>query len=131
MNTTPPGTSPIPYVLGNNNLYLQDGNFSSSIGIDAFESSSISNGIYSGFSMTPMDTTNLINQVTTFPVNITQLPTPSSIGVNGCWNFGDALIGSGQATIYVLDTIDNSSQQPYRYRRPYNIEINFKGYQFQ
>ena len=135
LSTPPSGTSPSPFVLGNNNLIIFDSNISSSIGIDAFESTSgISNGLHStsGYSLTPMDTTSLISSVGfTFPINITQLSTPSSIGSNGCWNFGDALIGSGQATIYVLDTIDNSSQQPYRYRRPYNIEINFKGYQFQ
>jgi hypothetical protein len=121
--------------LGLNNFRLYD--YSSSaesfIGVDCYPyNSSTTNGL-NKFSLVPKDTSQY-SDFDKFPINITQYPTPhsSSNYSNNCYNYtvGDPIIGSGSSTIYVLDTVDNSLpyNQRYRYRRPYNIEIDFKLY---
>ena len=64
-----------------------------------------------------------------FPINITQLPTSSSIVdyASGTVDIGSPIIGSGSETIYVLDSVVGTT---YSYARAYNIEISFKIYPY-
>lgn len=118
--------------LGINDFRLGEGGPESFIGVDCYSyNSSTTNGLRH-FSLVPLDTSQYYYDK--FPINITQYPTPhsSSNYSNNCYNYtvGDPIIGSGSSTIYVLDTVDNSLpyNKRYRYRRPYNIEIDFKLY---
>ena len=77
----------------------------------------------------PLDTNYSHYGNSDFPINITQLPTSSSIVdyASGTVDIGSPIIGSGSETIYVLDSVVGTT---YSYTRAYNIEISFKIYPY-
>ena len=122
--------------LGLNDYSLIDeySTYNSLIGILSYQvhNKGSVNGLnpYANFSLFPIDTMSSCVS-SKFPLNITQYPTPHTSTNNTCWDIGDPMIGSGSATIYVLDTIiEQTVPYTYRYNRPYHIEIDFKLYQF-
>ena len=122
--------------LGINYMQLTENHdaYSSSIGVTG-EANALSlgtNGIYNGFLNYPIDTNTYINNVRTFPINITQLSSSTnSNSTPGSYDIGNPLIGSGAATIYVLTSTTYPTTSPFTwsYTTAYNIEINFKLYQ--
>ena len=121
--------------LGMNNFDLREtaDYYESFIGVESFgwPSATYTNGLSltNSFFLSPTDTNFAVSNNFEFPINITQLPTTSYYDLtNGDVNIGSPIEGSGSNTIYVLDSTNPVSQSPYRYIRPYNIEINFKLY---
>ena len=121
--------------LGMNNFDLRETAdfYESFIGVESFgwPTATYTNGLSltSSFFLSPTDTNFAVSNNFEFPINITQLPIASYYDLtNGDVNIGSPIEGSGSNTIYVLDSTNPVSQSPYRYIRPYNIEINFKLY---
>ena len=123
--------------LGVNNLDLAEisgGADESFIGIYQFDyPGGHANALYvsgGSFYLSSLDTNySGVNGSKSFPINITQLPTSSSINnmTTGGVDIGSPIIGSGSETIYVLDSIVGNT---YSYTRAYNIEISFKIYPY-
>ena len=117
--------------LGNNYFSLSESADvnESFIGVNQFDVSGISNALSGSrsFYFTSLDTNYNHYGNSDFPINITQLPTSSSIVdySTGAVDIGLPILGSGSETIYVLDSIVGTT---YSYSRAYDIEISFKLY---
>ena len=120
--------------LGNNYFSLSESADinESFIGVDQFDFPGVSANALAAdqsFYFYSLDTNYSHYGNSDFPINITQLPTSSSIVdyATGTVDIGSPIIGSGSETIYVLDSVVGTT---YSYTREYNIEISFKIYPY-